>query len=66
LTLMVTIGGPTSRAVVVDGRVENREYLPLTLSFDHSVIDGAPAARFASGFRNLLETAAAMPAETAE
>jgi pyruvate/2-oxoglutarate dehydrogenase complex dihydrolipoamide acyltransferase (E2) component len=66
LTLMVTIGGPTSRAVVVDGRVENREYLPLTLSFDHSVIDGAPAARFASGFRNLLETAAAVPAETAE
>jgi hypothetical protein len=58
LTLMVTVGGPTTRVVVVDGRGENREYLPLTLSFDHSVIDGAPAARFASRFRNLLETAA--------
>jgi hypothetical protein len=33
---MVTVGGPTTRVVVVDGRVENREYLPLTLSFDHS------------------------------
>jgi hypothetical protein len=36
LTLMVTVGGPTTRVVVVDGRVENREYLPLMLSFDHS------------------------------
>jgi 2-oxoacid dehydrogenases acyltransferase (catalytic domain) len=32
----------------------------MTLSFDHSVIDGAPAARFAATFRQLLETGAAL------
>ena len=33
--------------------------LPLTLSFDHAMIDGAPAARFTETLRNLVETAAA-------
>jgi hypothetical protein len=33
--------------------------LPLTLSFDHGVIDGAPAARFVATLRDLTETAAA-------
>ena len=28
-------------------RVEIREYLNLTITFDHDVVDGAPAARFA-------------------
>lgn len=31
--------------------------LPLTLSFDHAVVDGAPAARFAADFRRLIEKA---------
>ncbi len=30
------------------------------VSFDHSVIDGAPAARFATTFRKLLESAAVL------
>jgi pyruvate/2-oxoglutarate dehydrogenase complex dihydrolipoamide acyltransferase (E2) component len=34
---------------------EEREYLPLTLSFDHMVVDGAPAARFATRLRGILE-----------
>jgi pyruvate/2-oxoglutarate dehydrogenase complex dihydrolipoamide acyltransferase (E2) component len=29
-----------------DGEQEQREYLCLTGSFDHNVVDGAPAARF--------------------
>jgi pyruvate/2-oxoglutarate dehydrogenase complex dihydrolipoamide acyltransferase (E2) component len=64
LTLMVTIGGPTTRAILVDGRPQSREYLPVTVSFDHSVLDGAPAARFATRFRHLLETAAVLHEET--
>jgi pyruvate/2-oxoglutarate dehydrogenase complex dihydrolipoamide acyltransferase (E2) component len=64
LTLMVTVGGSTNRAVLTDGRPESREYLPVTLSFDHSVIDGAPATRFATRFRHLLETAAVLHQET--
>jgi pyruvate/2-oxoglutarate dehydrogenase complex dihydrolipoamide acyltransferase (E2) component len=30
------------------------------LGIDHNVVDGAPAARFAAEFRNLLESAAAI------
>lgn len=29
----------------------------MTLSFDHDIIDGAPAARFAQQFATLLESA---------
>jgi len=55
--VMVTIGGATTRVVLCGERVENHEFLPLTLSFDHSVVDGAPAARFATLFRQLLDSA---------
>ena len=58
MTVMITIGGTTMRPVLANGEIANHEFLPLTLSFDHTVIDGAPAARFASVFRGLLEAAA--------
>ena len=45
LTLVATVG-IVDRPVVRDGRIVARPMLPLTLSFDHAVIDGAPAARF--------------------
>jgi pyruvate/2-oxoglutarate dehydrogenase complex dihydrolipoamide acyltransferase (E2) component len=59
VTVMVTIGGLTRRVVLLDGAVTEREFLPLTLSFDHTVIDGAPAARFTQTLRHLLESSAA-------
>jgi pyruvate/2-oxoglutarate dehydrogenase complex dihydrolipoamide acyltransferase (E2) component len=55
-TLTVTLGGIAVKPGVVDGRIEIREYLDVTLSFDHDVIDGAPAARFTQRFRELIET----------
>lgn len=33
-----------------------REYLSLTLSFDHDIVDGAPAARFARTFKDIMES----------
>ena len=60
MTLMVTIGGTIVRPVLMEGELENHVFLPLTLSFDHSVIDGAPAARFATSFRHALESAAVL------
>jgi pyruvate/2-oxoglutarate dehydrogenase complex dihydrolipoamide acyltransferase (E2) component len=60
LTVTVTVGAVTPRAVVLDGHVVARSMLPLTVSFDHSVVDGAPAARFTATFRNLTESAAAL------
>ncbi|HYD43562.1 MAG TPA: 2-oxo acid dehydrogenase subunit E2 [Anaeromyxobacter sp.] len=59
-TLGLTVGGITTKPGAVDGRVELREYLALTASFDHDLVDGAPAARFARRLRELVEGAAAL------
>ena len=40
---------------MVNGRIEIREYLCVTISFDHDVVDGAPAARFTRQFKELIE-----------
>lgn len=54
-TLNVTLGGIGEKPGVMDGRIEIREYLSLTVSFDHDIIDGAPAARFTERFKDLIE-----------
>jgi pyruvate/2-oxoglutarate dehydrogenase complex dihydrolipoamide acyltransferase (E2) component len=43
------------KPAVVDGCIEIREFLSVTLTFDHDVVDGAPAARFAQRFAELIE-----------
>src|SRR6516162_2684503 len=58
MSLEVIVGGMTQRPRIVDGQVAIRDVLDLTLAIDHNVVDGAPAARFAAEFRELLETAA--------
>ena len=60
LTLIVTVGAVVDRPVVRAGEVVARPMLPLTLSFDHAVIDGAPAARFTETLRGLVESAATL------
>jgi hypothetical protein len=42
-TVAVTVGGVASRPVMIEGGLEAREHLCLTISFDHDIIDGAPA-----------------------
>jgi pyruvate/2-oxoglutarate dehydrogenase complex dihydrolipoamide acyltransferase (E2) component len=42
--------------VVTDGHVTVREYLSLTISFDHDIVDGAPAARFMRRLKELIES----------
>jgi hypothetical protein len=56
-TLGVLLGGIVEKPVAVDGRIELREMLGVTLSFDHDIVDGAPAARFAQTFKELVESA---------
>ena len=55
-TLMVTVGGIDRRPGFVGERVEPREYLSLTVTVDHDIVDGAPAARFASRLADHLAT----------
>ncbi|MGZ3714639.1 MAG: 2-oxo acid dehydrogenase subunit E2 [Ktedonobacterales bacterium] len=54
--LMVTVGGIGEKQVIVDGHVAVREYLNLTVSVDHEIIDGAPAARFTRRLKALIES----------
>jgi len=54
-TTGLTVGGIGRRPVLVDGRLEEHEFVCLTLSFDHDLIDGAPATRFAAELSRLIE-----------
>jgi len=40
----------------VDDKIEIREYLNVTISFDHDIVDGAPAARFTQRLKELIES----------
>lgn len=57
LSLGVLVGGISEQPRVVDGEVVVREILDLTLTVDHNVVDGAPAARFGADLRRLIESA---------
>jgi pyruvate/2-oxoglutarate dehydrogenase complex dihydrolipoamide acyltransferase (E2) component len=56
-TLTITLGGIETKPGFIDGHVEPREYLCMTVSFDHDIVDGVPAARFASRLRQIAEEA---------
>jgi pyruvate/2-oxoglutarate dehydrogenase complex dihydrolipoamide acyltransferase (E2) component len=56
-TMGLTVGGIVQKPGVHEGQIAIREYLNLTMSFDHDVVDGAPAARFARKLTELVETA---------
>jgi hypothetical protein len=60
-TLDVTVGGISRKPGAVGGTNVIRDYLCLTLSFDHDIIDGAPAARFTSRLRELIESGYGLP-----
>jgi pyruvate dehydrogenase E2 component (dihydrolipoamide acetyltransferase) len=51
---ILAVGSVTDRAVVRDGQVVVRAMMPFSLTYDHRVVDGAPAARFAARLMELL------------
>jgi pyruvate/2-oxoglutarate dehydrogenase complex dihydrolipoamide acyltransferase (E2) component len=55
-TITVSVGSIANRAVLIEGVVQEREHLCLTLTFDHEVVDGAPAARLTSRFAEVLSS----------
>ncbi len=63
-TLGLTVGGLTEKPGVVEGQIVIREYLDLTLSFDHDIVDGAPAARFAQKLKGLIESGYGLEVDT--
>ena len=59
-TVEVTIGGISTRPVFVDGELREREFVCLTVSLDHDIVDGAVAARFVRTFVDLVASGAAL------
>jgi pyruvate/2-oxoglutarate dehydrogenase complex dihydrolipoamide acyltransferase (E2) component len=51
------LGSVVKKPGVVDGEIEIRDYLYMTILLDHDAIDGAPAARFVSRLSKLIESA---------
>jgi pyruvate/2-oxoglutarate dehydrogenase complex dihydrolipoamide acyltransferase (E2) component len=59
-TVVATVGSIIERPVLITDKVEAHEFLCLTLSFNHDIIDGAPAARFIKRLRELIENGDAL------
>jgi pyruvate/2-oxoglutarate dehydrogenase complex dihydrolipoamide acyltransferase (E2) component len=59
--LGLVVGSIAWKPGVIEGRIEPREILHLTLSFDHDVVDGAPAARFTRRLIELIESGDGLP-----
>lgn len=60
-TMGLTVGGMFQRPKLMNGDWQNRDMVCITLSFDHDVVDGAPASRFAKDFVGLLESGVGLP-----
>ncbi len=63
-SLWMTVGGIGEKPGIVDGHIVIREYLSLTISFDHDIVDGAPAARFTRRLIELIESGYGLPDST--
>ncbi len=65
-TLGIVVGGISAQARVLGEVVAVRDIMNLTITVDHRIVDGAPAARFVADLRHLLETAELLPASPIE
>lgn len=54
--LGLVVGGISWKPAVVDGQIVPREILNLTVTFDHDIVDGGPAARFVKRLVELIES----------
>ena len=55
-TLTVLVGGISRRPWMFDDKIVPRDILDLTVTVDHNVVDGAPAARFVADLREMIES----------
>jgi pyruvate/2-oxoglutarate dehydrogenase complex dihydrolipoamide acyltransferase (E2) component len=71
-SLGLVVGSISWKPAVVEGRIEPREILNLTVTFDHDIVDGGPATRFVRRLVELIESGyglevnQAMPAKETE
>jgi len=55
-TVLVTVGSISRKVVEFNSQFVSREHLCLTVSFDHDIVDGAPAARFMNQFTETIKS----------
>jgi pyruvate/2-oxoglutarate dehydrogenase complex dihydrolipoamide acyltransferase (E2) component len=55
-SLGLVVGSIAWKPAVVEGWIEPREILNLTVIFDHNIVDGGPAARFTRRLVELIES----------
>ncbi len=55
-TVLLAVGSINNKVVKINENFESREHLCLTLSFDHDIIDGAPAARFVQNLLDMIKS----------
>lgn len=56
-TVLLTVGSINRKVVELGNQYISREHLCLTVSFDHDIVDGAPAARFVSQLTETIKSA---------
>ncbi|MEM3731241.1 MAG: dihydrolipoamide acetyltransferase family protein [Candidatus Bathyarchaeia archaeon] len=49
------VGKISQKLVFVNGKVEAKPFIVLSLSYDHRIVDGAPAAQFLSKIKSVIE-----------
>lgn len=52
---ILAVGRVAQRAVPIDGRIEARSVMMLSLAYDHRIIDGAPAGQFLGTVKDKIE-----------
>jgi pyruvate dehydrogenase E2 component (dihydrolipoamide acetyltransferase) len=52
---ILAVGAIKEKPVVIDGKVEVRPMMTLSLTYDHRIVDGAPAAEFLRKIRDKLQ-----------
>ena len=55
-TVVITVGGINSNLVKEGDKIIEKEHLCLTASFNHDIVDGAPASRFMNQFVETIKS----------
>lgn len=55
-TVLITVGSINKKVIEIDGKIIAREHLCITASFDHNLIDGAPATRILNRFIEIIRS----------
>ena len=52
---LIVVGGITKKPGIIDNDIKIREFLNLTITVDHDIVDGGPLVRFVDRLINLIE-----------